>query len=142
MDGLEGSPVDPALPFLTVPPLACLHRHNSQTYDQPFSPSVGHKLLVHTWPTAALADRNAAVTTLQASLTFVGASWSDDATGLTVILLSVDPSGNSANVAVCSPSERGKETSCDNFLDDDCDGLIDAMDPDCAAPSSPVKAKG
>jgi hypothetical protein len=33
----------------------------------------------------------------------------------------------------CSPTEPGTEISCDDGQDNDCDGLIDAADPDCQA---------
>jgi hypothetical protein len=34
-------------------------------------------------------------------------------------------------VSECYPVEFGRETICDNGIDDDCDGLIDCADPDC-----------
>ena len=33
----------------------------------------------------------------------------------------------------CNPTEPGQELSCNDGQDNDCDGLIDAADPDCAA---------
>jgi len=35
---------------------------------------------------------------------------------------------------VCEPTEPGTELTCDDGLDNDCDGFIDDADPDCAAP--------
>ena len=39
----------------------------------------------------------------------------------------------------CSPTEPGTEQTCDDGLDNDCDGLVDTADPDCAGctPSAP-----
>jgi hypothetical protein len=39
----------------------------------------------------------------------------------------------------CTPSELGTELTCDDGLDNDCDGLVDNADPDCAGctPSAP-----
>ncbi len=37
--------------------------------------------------------------------------------------------------ALITPSEPGQEVSCANGIDDDCDGLADDNDSDCAAPS-------
>jgi hypothetical protein len=39
--------------------------------------------------------------------------------------------------STCSPSEPGTELTCDDGLDNDCDGLVDGADPDCAG-CSPV----
>jgi hypothetical protein len=35
------------------------------------------------------------------------------------------------NAVVCIPDEPGTEVTCDDGNDNDCDGLIDAADPDC-----------
>ena len=35
------------------------------------------------------------------------------------------------NAVVCTPDEPGAEVTCDDGNDNDCDGLIDAADPDC-----------
>ncbi len=33
--------------------------------------------------------------------------------------------------SICTPDEPGTEVTCDDGKDNDCDGLIDAADPDC-----------
>ncbi|UCG33852.1 MAG: hypothetical protein JSU68_04285, partial [Phycisphaerales bacterium] len=39
--------------------------------------------------------------------------------------------------ALIEPSEPGLEVSCGDGIDNDCDGLTDTADPDCAGPSCP-----
>jgi hypothetical protein len=44
-----------------------------------------------------------------------------------------DVNGDCIASASCTPTED-PEVSCNDGLDNDCDNLIDAADPDCAAP--------
>jgi len=41
--------------------------------------------------------------------------------------------GSCVDVVACTPTEV-TEVSCTDGMDNDCDGLIDANDPDCGAP--------
>jgi spore coat protein A len=41
---------------------------------------------------------------------------------------------NDCDPSVCTPTEQGAEYSCSDGEDNDCDGLIDAADPDCQDP--------
>ena len=52
--------------------------------------------------------------------------------------LAVSADGGSATVSVCRNSTAVETGAlCFNGLDDDCDGLVDAADPGCAAASPP-----
>lgn len=111
----------------------------------PFAPNRNAPtLLIHSWDDSVRQDYISANTTfLQASLAatvtaYLPLTWTEPATGLTVTLRSADPLGASATVAVCKPAERGRELSCFNGLDDDCDGLPDAQDPDCFGAVAPA----
>jgi len=49
---------------------------------------------------------------------------------------SCDPAIGCVSLPTASPPQA-KETSCNDGADNDCDGLIDAADPDCAPPPDP-----
>lgn len=111
----------------------------------PFAPNRNAPtLLIHSWDDSVRQNYiNAGTTFLQASLAatvtaYLPLIWTEPMTGLTVTLQSADPHGASATVAVCKPAERGRELSCFNGLDDDCDGLPDAQDPDCLGAVAPA----
>jgi hypothetical protein len=61
-----------------------------------------------------------------------GETYVDDrmGTGLRIYLKQIKD-GAVADVRVCYPNQEGRETSCGDGLDNDCDGLTDADDPDC-----------
>jgi hypothetical protein len=44
---------------------------------------------------------------------------------------SCDPATGCVHTATQNPPEPGREVSCSDGLDNDCDGLVDAADPDC-----------
>ena len=50
-----------------------------------------------------------------------------------IIICTADGSGTECNVSPYAPKAEGPPgtSSCDNGLDDDCDGLVDLEDPDC-----------
>ena len=70
-----------------------------------------------------------------------GQSYYHPASGLTTRQLQVTADSGAAVISICRNSSRAETAAtCSNGLDDDCDGLIDAADPDCGAqlpPSSP-----
>ncbi|KAG2433192.1 hypothetical protein HYH02_012734 [Chlamydomonas schloesseri] len=67
-----------------------------------------------------------------ALLTEASPSWTDPSGSL--VVRQVGTSGDTAIVTVCRPEPAGEksEDACTDFWDNDCDGLIDADDPDCA----------
>lgn len=49
--------------------------------------------------------------------------------------LAVFMSAETASAQTCKPTPE----ICDNKIDDDCDGLVDGLDPDCKVPPPPPK---
>ena len=87
--------------------------------------------MVNSWAGASYSDYFK--TYLNASLS-TGQSYYDPASGLTVRQLQVTADSNAAVVSICRNSSTSETAAtCHNGLDDDCDGLIDAADPDCGA---------
>mmetsp|Transcript_25332 Transcript_25332/g.55031 ORF Transcript_25332/g.55031 Transcript_25332/m.55031 type:complete len:572 (+) Transcript_25332:136-1851(+) len=115
-------------------------RSNFGEYERPFDalndrPTV----LLHTWDAVSATDfKQARQTMLQTSFYAAGNSWSEPATGLVVKLVSITTAA--ATVSVCRASEYTREVSCFDGLDNDCDGLPDALDPDCMGGVTPWQA--
>lgn len=96
------------------------------------------KTLINTWAGTSYSDY---YNTFWLASVATGESFYDPASGLTTRQLSITPDGGAAVVSICRRSSTAETVdTCSNGLDDDCDGLIDAADPDCGgvlANSSP-----
>lgn len=67
-----------------------------------------------------------------------GGSYYDPASGLTTRQISADMT--SAIVSICrNTSTSETAATCNNGLDDDCDGFIDGADSDCSGTERPPK---
>ena len=74
-------------------------------------------------------------------LVSTGTSYYHSASGLTVRQLSVSADGGSATVTVCRNSTAVETGAlCFNGLDDDCDGLADADDPELCSGAAAAAA--
>lgn len=104
-------------------------RRNAAPYDLPFEAgprATRPFVLVHAWNGAQ--DDTGHVTDLRAAVG-VNSTWLEAATSIVVRFVAWD--GAAATVAVCR-RRSAVETLCGNNQDDDCDGLVDWADPDCA----------
>ncbi|KAJ9510718.1 hypothetical protein QJQ45_027657 [Haematococcus lacustris] len=134
-----------AAPTLTSPHTFWISwRPDTAVYDTAM-PGYGNGLLIHLFD--PINQRDDSDTYLMALLQPDTSkpqpvSWAElqYGSGLVVRLLGV-PSNGSATVSVCRPSATSESgaAQCGDGLDNDCDGLMDLDDPDCAAfqPSPP-----
>lgn len=114
--------------------------------DTGLAPGVAGRLALHVanWapqPEQVPAEPTRLLTTLAAGQSYRSADYKFVVKFLRVLRLSAADAGGvmglRAEVDVCRPSvereSEGGEGACENGADDDCDGLVDSADPDCAA---------
>ena len=92
----------------------------------------GNKILVHSTP----AGDSKPFTSFEMSIG-PGQLWREARLGSSLTIRVYNYEGNNAVIGVCRPDGR-TETACGDKKDNDCDTLIDAQDPDCRKPASPV----
>jgi hypothetical protein len=95
----------------------------------------GHvdKTVINTWAGTGYIDYQR---TFWVANVATGESFYHPASGLTIRQLQVTADSSAAVVSICRNSSTSETPeTCSNGLDDDCDGLIDAADPDCGAVS-------
>ena len=89
------------------------------------------KTVVNTWAGTGYTDN---YNTFWLANVATGESFYDSASGLTIRQKQITADGGAAVVSICRRSGTSETPgTCSNGLDDDCDGLVDADDPDCGA---------
>lgn len=93
------------------------------------------KTIINTWNGTGYSDNKK---TWWLASVANGESFYDPASGLTTRQISADMT--SAVVSICrNTSTLETAATCNNGLDDDCDGFIDGADSDCGGTEQPPK---
>ena len=111
-------------------------------FDADLADAIAGRTSIYTWAGSSFSDY---YETYWLGGLATGQSYYEPQSGLVTRQLSISPDGGSSTITVCrNTSTSETPATCKNGLDDDCDGLIDAADPDCGqtrpVAASPVAA--